>query len=435
MTNVEHPRASGTDASVKDYIAATQASAARLPHDEVAAAGGHFSDAANAAARAGEASHAPVVSRLHEAAGHAAAGVAILHDAAAEVADYVQFVTGQGGGGAPAVSGTHNSPSAEAPKPHRVKSPLTVETRRSGGVEYTFALSQHTPDNAATVANAVRGCDIILLERAGAQDEATRQQTMVNYSKLTSDTIDPAILEQILADNPDDFGYALLAQLAGTNKQVIPIDITKDNPAYATVEAFEAALEELHLDAFIVAPVEHVQRRFADFAAAAAAANSARDAIMAQQVVQTHPYIAQQAPGAKVGVVMGAAHYGVIERTGLNTPEQADKTRQRVERTVAPSTQAVLEVSKGGQPTQETVDRAVLAYYADVLPVDNDRATELALQLDDEQVSDALRHIDSLWERHPETNDRRAAATEYINGLIARHQPERRAVSVHIDEV
>lgn len=375
--------------------------------------------------------HQSTKSAVHVAAA-ALVGLAMGRD---NITHYANHIVGSGQEAtAPVPYAVETGAATTRPEHKYVKAPMVVEERQVGNMRYTFALSTHSVENAPDIALSVKNCDIVLVESAGAANAEAREQTTYVLSQMTNEHTDPEIIDKIVEQSPDNFPYAIANQLRGKNKLVIPIDINKDNPNWRAVEDFQQKISKTSLAGYMVAPVVVMRQRVRDMTKAASEASAIRDRLMAEQILTLHHGLAERNPHARIGVILGAAHYNVLKIAGFDTPERSENTKARIIAKTRPDVQAYIQQGEGIEPDAVLIDRVALNRYVDLTVGATDRSTEFVQQLSDNEVAALLRQIDEKF-TVSDLEQRRSETRQFLQEEIEKFNPKSRPLSIYMDEV
>jgi hypothetical protein len=215
------------------------------------------------------------------------------------------------------------SPEAADRRPFSV----VVEHRRVGDATITVVLCEHEMQNAQRIAQALQDCDVVAMEAYGIEAEALRPQYEEGYESIMEDTVSPEMIDRIhtAALIEGNVGAAILAHLAGTNKQVAVIDISKDDPRYAAVVEADQAEREYARAIYSFAPLGEAQSAGLESARALAKEMEVRDEIMAAQLQDVAEELGQLVPGISIGVVLGKLHHGAVASLGESEGAYEDR--------------------------------------------------------------------------------------------------------------
>ncbi|HSX17330.1 MAG TPA: hypothetical protein VLH86_04475 [Patescibacteria group bacterium] len=391
----ENYTVSGTQSSVGAVVGEVQAACQDLPVGELADVAQELQDAAATIYEvAGDGQGSEVAAMISQAGERASAAAGALLVAQENLTAYAGAITGAGGGDAPAV---HEAAPTTSSTPSQglefgPYAPVIIEERRMGNVQVKAALVRHSPENAALIAGVVRDCDVIVMETAGAANAQERLQLEQLYTTLLSSQVDPAAIQEFFEKNEKSFPFVFLANLVGTDKPVRLIDMDVDDADYRLVEAFSETRRELLKLADDVAPVDELRQAALVAVEAAYHSQVARNERMRRDLAKLEPQLGY----AKVGLVMGASHYEVLDGMAPAGKPSSQSIRDRAWAQLNTWDKADAQRAEKGAVDPELLDRMVLSVQIGMHTGKKEEGEHLAHVLTDEGVAFVLRNLDDI---------------------------------------
>lgn len=409
--------------SVRGLVTAIQGAEQQLPYDELAAARSHLENAARIVdgvlepdGQGGE-----VRASIAAASERGAAAADALAAVSSNVANYIGSITGgataEGSGVEPAPTTPTSVPAGntqQASAELSIDGKAIIENRRLGETPVVFALSKHTTANAPAIAEALRHCDVILVENEGAEDAADRMATQELYGLITSGFLGSESLAFLNEKYKNDWSVQMVLRLQGSGIAVVSVGMNRDNPNYALVADFQASVMKTYADAFTAQPVDTIRVDIRDQLEKAVIANQARDAFLAAQLLSLKDQAVSFKPDATIGVALGAMHYPVMAVTEPAGESSALPLGERLQSFTGIDGEAYMGQREGNMPSDETVDRIALGAYGEMLSMGYEGVPELTRRLKSYELELVMGRIDEIA-RRDESADQKAMA---IGALI-----------------
>ncbi|HMH70391.1 MAG TPA: hypothetical protein VK502_03245 [Candidatus Saccharimonadales bacterium] len=180
--------------------------------------------------------------------------------------------------------------------------------KSSSEISYKFNFSLHSEENAPEIAASLFDCDIIAIESTGDTTERRKQREVV-FTQSLSDAVPRDILEQVsavLAKGGEGFTGKLLENLAGSNKKVVLIDMSADEPDAHVLDEMDKADEALFKGIAENLSNDTLKTRLVESMKATAHASMKREELVVRQLTAMQDI--DEIGGKKIGVVMGAVH-------------------------------------------------------------------------------------------------------------------------------
>lgn len=183
--------------------------------------------------------------------------------------------------------------------------PETQERERLAS-SYSFVFCKHVPEYATEIADALKGNDIIAFEFSGLDSEEERAQWQHAFTRaIASDANedDKQNLDTLLATHTQAKFFSLLCQaLAGSNAQVVCLDILSTDPNHSFIDEYARTQSAYVRSLQLGEPVGAVAELLLSHAQVAQQSFIPREAKMSQQLTELGNL------KAKVGVMLGHIH-------------------------------------------------------------------------------------------------------------------------------
>lgn len=310
-----------------------------------------------------------------------------------------------------------NSPAAESRIYQDTKEAI-VEERTIGDTHFKIALSTHAKANMQALAALFGDCDVVAIESLGCKDDADRRYEEDFYTKVMARNPDPAIIKQFKRGLKvrlpgDESSAAFIYQyFYGTGKRVILLDINEDHPDYDVTRAVDKAVRDYHNSIWLLAPIEEARAALRRSAAAIANEQRIRDPILAEQLKA----IPGQVGRARVGVLIGLLHYGVLDSIDSSAERSQDILR-RVDAKFGPKAKLFREVGNGENPDDKRLNRIILREYS------HDFLYRMFIKkdiddMDDDEVSRTIAEIQAVRSEESPKRGPVSGAIEFIKDLF-----------------
>lgn len=184
---------------------------------------------------------------------------------------------------------------------------LSQSTESLGKTPYKFNFSLHSEENTPEIAASLADCDIIAVESTGDTVER-RKQREVLFTQLLSDAVPHETLEQastVLAKGGEGFMGKLLENLAGSNKKVVLIDMSAEEPDAHVLDEMDRADRALFKGIADNLSNDTLKELLVESMKATAYSSRKREELVVRQLSAMQD---KENEGKKIGVVMGAVH-------------------------------------------------------------------------------------------------------------------------------
>jgi hypothetical protein len=193
---------------------------------------------------------------------------------------------------------------------------------------YKFNFSLHSEENAPEIAVSLSDCDIIAVESTGDTVER-REQREALFTQLLSDAVPHETLEQasaVLAQGGEGFMGKLLENLAGSNKKIVLIDMSAEEPDAHVLEEMDRADGALFKGIADNVSNDALKELLVESMRATAYASKKREELVVRQLSAMQD---GEGKGKKIGVVMGAVHTPVYHDLSKTFPVEREFTDAR----------------------------------------------------------------------------------------------------------
>lgn len=410
---------SGMTPSVQGVVRETQAAMEGIPDAEIRHAHDRLGKAAEVMAGVGVVDHPQLqetYSHVHDAVRNIGTAASRISLAAEGLGDYLQHLTGSAGSKQTEQHIPGGVPEAILydPAEEQGNGKFIIAERILGDTTFRVSLNKHRKENAAEVAAALQGCDVIAIECVGFESQDYRERVEQIVTRLLNSG-NSELAVSYMQDELTPFSAAVLEKFIGTGIQVKLLDIDLDHPDYALTLKYEEAVNATLDAVYGLAPIEVLRHDVVAEIAADKAAIEARDAASRKQLAD----IARQHSGAKVGVAVGTMHHGVLD--GLQSPSGETKEDLKVRlRSMAHGSNIAL-LAPQGMTQEEIVDRTLFAQYVSacsrgMTAVD---PHELAERVGPKVVSNTLRNLGEMLARPKEPHEKAKDIKVYLSAVIA----------------
>lgn len=304
----------------------------------------------------------------------------------------------------------------------------THDEEQGSGPEYRFILCEHVIDNARKVSTHLTDCDIIAMESIN-DSGASRQVEEASLTAVISSRMPPEARDSRLYNNPllrlhEQWEYEILYPLAGTDKKVVLLDVTKEDVEYGFIEVDDEAGKAMR-DGFrsLTTPVGELRQLVVREATTLADSFRVRESYVVRQLRE----LGDKNPGKRIGVVVGAMHtpeYHAIRRAHkaerVFVGVQGLSPRERAHFTYLQQAVRFLNIRSGARLDEVLVDRMVLAViyhmFSDI-GIDSVE-TDITSRMTPEELRGVLYQIDKIKTAKPRMFKKPNA--QFMGGEIAK---------------
>lgn len=190
-------------------------------------------------------------------------------------------------------------------------------------VEVRFVFWEHVRGNVKTAVRLVEDSDVVALEFVGFKNSAKRAAFEAYATKYISTDTSPEEkrkAERYLRRNGDRSGVCktLLDGLQGSNKQIVTVDVNRDDDEYGPVKDSMRQESRLRRSLERHASNARIGKRMRESSASVAASSGLREELVAEQVKALMEQYA--GTGARIAVLLGAAHTPVHHALAASYP-------------------------------------------------------------------------------------------------------------------
>jgi hypothetical protein len=293
-----------------------------------------------------------------------------------------------------------------------------IERRRVGRVELTGALSTHDLGHVKEITDALASCHVIAFEEVGLADEEARGDrerlytellakepsvTKIRLAEAAANSSDARTKSSLNLNQPGDaFQVQFLKEFLGSGKRAVVLDITEKTEGFGAerLDAVRAALMDYGGAVATLAPVQEARKASEHAVISLAELYAARDPIIAQQLNELSNVLDRDEsdPPQTVGAMVGMMHYRAIMSVGESAdPAATQASLHEITKTLTLFEQAIEAYRNNGHVDPPMVNRVLISQYfsaSHLTALDGRQANNLAMQLDDDQITRMLDDVD-----------------------------------------